>query len=377
MTDTLEIGKANYSGNRGEKLTFYRLGMKDNQRELVLRIAPPIKDLAASGNFGVYLKQHFGYSVAGKGDKRIPQTFNCIERKDKSKNIVQECPECTEIALRKADIEAKEASLKANKTPEEVIEAQLRPAKAWLKDHNCDRKWNMLAKNESNQWGFLAISHSTYENLLAEIKRLQSLGIEDPLGAERGVWFKFTRTGTKFNDIKDSVNAVMTANGESLTVKRDTLVAADYAALKSLPNLTGLGRKLTYDQIRSLVMSGGDENVVKAVFQSATPVRGETSPVPVAQPTTMAPTAPSAAAVAQVMATPIAPAVQPAATPVVPADIAAQFAAMQAELAKLRGQVATPVAAAPATVQTPTVSPSLQKSLDMDVEDFVRDYGNN
>ena len=375
MSNTLEIGKPNYSGNRGEKLTFYRLGMKDNQRELVMRIAPPIKDLASKGDYAIYLKQHFGYSVAGKGDKRIPQTFNCIERKDKNKNIVQECPECNEIAMRKADVESKTAKLKASNTAEEIIEAQLRPAKAWLKEHNCDRKWNMLAKNEGGQWGFLAISHTCYEDLQREIKELAKLGIEDPLGVDRGVWFRFNRAGQGFNDVKDTVTAVKTANGENIVIKRDTLVATDFAALQSLPNLTGMGRKLTYEQIKSLVLSGGDESAVKAIFQSAAPIRGETSPVPVTQPTGFVPTTATTTPVVESASVPPV-VVAEARVASIPPDFAQQFAAMQAELTKLRGGTPAPVAAP--VVEKPisqTIAPNIARSLDMDVDQFVAQFG--
>lgn len=378
---TLQIGKTNYSANRGEKLTFYRLGMKDNQRELVVRIAPPIKDLAEKGFTSVYVKQHFGYSVSGKGDKRIPQTFNCIERKDKNKNIIQNCPECDEIALRKADVLAKEAKLKADGVSEDVIEAQLRPAKAWLKEHNLDKKWNYLAKNESGQWGFLAISHTCWERLQLEVKRLQGLGFDDPFGVEQGVWFRFARTGNTFNTVEDTPSAVVVNMGNgTFGIKTDTLTEADFAALESLPNLTGMGRKVTYEQISMLVQSGGDEDVVKSVFQSST--RSETSPMPITQPTRSV-QVPSTAVAAITKPTPVAaPTPQPAAAPPqaapqAPSPQAAlleQMAALQAQLAALKAAPqAAPQVAAPARPGTP--SPSLTKQLDLDVDDFVAQFG--
>lgn len=378
---TLQIGKANYTANKGEKLTYYRLGMKDNQRELVLRIAPPIKDLAEKGFAAVYHKQHFGYSVTGKGDKRIPQTFNCIERKDRNKNIVQSCPECNEIALRKEAIATKEKSLSANNTPPEVIEAQLRPQKAWLKEHNCDRKWTLLAKNESGTWGYLAISNTCYEDLTREIKELATMGFEDPFGVDHGVWFRFSRTGTAFNDITDKVTAVKVNLGKgAFGIKEDALTQTDFAALEALPNLSQMGRKLTYEQIAMLVESGGDEEVVKSVFQSASSARSETSAVRSTSPTTLVDTEkPTEKLTEKVDAAPAKEAAKEA--PQKGEDLHAQLAALQAKLAAmnlteavLTEAVQTAKAAAPKATQ-PTISPELSKNLDMDVDDFVKTFG--
>lgn len=372
----LEIGKANYNGAR-DRIPYYKLGLKDNQRELTLRIAPPIKDLAKDGKFAVYLKQHFGYTISGRGDKPIPQLFACIERRDQSKNVVQSCPECDETAMRKADLAAREAKLKADGASPEVIEAQLRPGKEWLKSHNCDRKWNLFAKNESGVWGILTISHTCYERFRVEMKRLQTeFGIEDPLGVEDGVWFRFTRTGASFNDVDDSVKAVMVPGAVKgqFGVKTDSLTSADLQALEAMPSLSTLGRKLSYDQISRLVESGGDSTVVKAVFDSAAP-RRETSAVPTNAPvvrvdTSTVPPAPPAA-------TPAAPAGTLMAALASGPDLQAQINVLMAQLAaaKAAGAVVAPAPAPTQPVTQPTPSPSVKKSLEMDPDAFIAEYG--
>lgn len=365
---TLQIGKANYNANRGDKLVFYRLGMKDNQRELVLRIAPPIKDLAEKGSYATYVKQHFGYSMTGRGDKRFPVTFNCLERKDKMKNIVQNCPECDEISLRKADLAAKEAKLKAEGLNDEAIDAQLRVSKAWLKEHNCDKKWNLLAKNESGQWGYLALSHKAFEDFQREVKELAALGFADPLSVEEGVWFRFSRSGTTFNDVKDSCVAVKIAQGKGqIQIKTDTLTEKDFQALESLPSLSTLGRRINYEQISRLVQSGGDETVVKSVFESAQP-RQETSAVRTSGPVTNVSTDPAPVTTPVAAPAPITTAVTPA-TPVAN-DLAAQIAALQAQLAAAtRAPVSTP---APAKPTPATLPPSITTKLDMDPDAFLQ-----
>jgi hypothetical protein len=355
---TLQIGKPNYNRTNSEKLVYYRLGMKDNQRELTLFICPPIKSMAEDGAYATYVKQHFGYTLPGKGDKPYPKTFNCIEKRDKGRNVTQECPECNEIDLRKKAMEATEVRLKAANSTPEIIEAHLRPMKAWLKEHNCDKKWNLLAKNEANVWGILALSHTAFKDFQREIADLRKAGIEDPIGVT-GCWWRFTRTGTSFNDITDTCKAVQEKSGKSFMYKEATMTDSDFQALEAMPELTSLGTKISYEQIKMLVESGGDEAVVKSVFASSQ--RSETSAVrtsPVPSQVQVAPSNP-------VVSGPI-----PQLPPVVPSASAlqAQLAAAQAAVAALQKQAATPNV-------SPQPGPSITTQLDMDPEEFMAKFG--
>lgn len=365
---TMQIGKPNYNRTNTEKLTYYRLGMKENQRELTVFIAPPIKSMAADGNYAAYLKQHFGYTTPGKADKPIPMTFNCLERKDKNQNIVQECPECNEISLRKTSVETMEIKLKASNTPPEIIEAQLRPQRDWLKSHNLDRKWNLLAKSESGVWGILTLSHTAFKDLQREITDLRKLGVEDPIG-QTGVWFSFTRTGTAFNDIKDTCKAVQIRDGKSFSHKYGTLTELDLQALEAMPELITLGRKISYEQIKMLVESGGDENVVKSVFNLSQ--KTETSPVRTSPvPTTVQ--LPVNNPVVQNMPPPQTQVTAPA-TPAALSQEAlmAQLKQAQDALAKLQiGKTSTP-----SQPVNPQPGPSMTTSLDMDPDEFMAKFG--
>jgi hypothetical protein len=363
---SLQIGQPKYASS--EKLTYYKLGMKDGQRDLILRIAPPIKSLAEDGHYAVYLKQHFGYNMTGRGDKTFPIPFSCIERRDRNKNIVQECPECNEIALRKAALEARKAKGKTDGLTDDQIAAQNRPAIDWLKSHNCDKKWTLLAKNQSGAWGFLSLGHNAYTDLQREIKYLQGLGFEDPLGTEAGHWFHFNRVGNNFNDLTDTCKAVQERNGATFTYKTDALNQSDFAALEALPELTTLGRKISYEQITMLVESGGDAEVVKSVFDSAQKGR-ETSSVPTSQPTSRVETpstvtTPASAAGATTSA--------PVEAPKAPGQEAllAQMEALKAQLAAMSASTnSKPVATQPA----PT--PTMVKQLDMDPDQFLAEFG--
>lgn len=285
---TIAVGKPNYSGNSGfERPPFFKLGHKqDKDRVLITRIGPPVGDLAERGVWSRFLKQHFGYtiSVPGKnGEKRnIPVTFNCVEERDRDRNVTQKCPECEEIAAQKAKLEAKTQSMKAAGKSEEEIDTACRFMKSWLKDHNLDKKWHMVAKDVSGRWGFLTVSHSCYKLLKGNsenpgiIDRLVAKGA-DPLGVEKGIWFKLVRTGTHFNEIKDLPEIFMEEKADepgSYKLKYDALTDQDLEQIAKLPSLDSLGRPLTFDQIKMLVENGGDEEIVRSVMNLPRQTKG-------------------------------------------------------------------------------------------------------
>jgi hypothetical protein len=372
----MQVGKPNYNAGNKDRLTFFRLTMKDDGRFLSVRIAPPVKSLADEGKFAIYCKQHFGYGYRFKeGGPVVPQTFICIERKDrKSGSLIEECPECSENALRQTEYDAQLKRLVAGGMSEEAAKRQLMPLGTYLKEHNLDRKWNLLAKNKAGTWGILSISHKCYEALLAQIKELQALGIEDPLGIE-GVWFEFKRTGDSWNTIVDTVTVEKIASGKgNFSISTDTLTEVDFKAIEALPELTAIGRKLTYDQIKMLVSSGGAEDVVKSVMESGRK-----------QPTdTVRTNPPASEVVTSTGGGALGPTSAP--TPQLPsAPVAAAPNALQAQIEALQKQLAASLAAqqsaaapapAPEAPKTgPAPSPELQKKLDTDVDTFLRTFG--
>jgi hypothetical protein len=361
---TLKIGTPNYSSNNSstetQKTIYHRLGhAKPEQRTMVLRISPPLGELADRGIWSVYVKQHFGYTipvVVKNETKHIPVTFNCIERVDKNKNVIQPCPECEAIAARKKKFAEKKADLMAGGKSEQEAEAALAFMKGWLREHNLDKKWTMVAKNLAGQWGFATISHTCYKLLKGNAEApglIDQLVAKkyDPLGVEKGVWIKFTRSGQQFNDIKDFPIAYtegVDVGGERLErIKTDTLTQADLDQLEKLPALNTLGRHLTYDQIRMLVESGGDEATVRTVMDL--PVRANnapaTSPAPVPAPTQA------------------------------PVDEDDEVAKLQAALAAAQAKKS----AGGGVTQTPTPKPvqpsaAVVEALDEDLDDFLAKY---
>lgn len=280
--------------------------------------------------------------------------------------MIQPCPECDEIKAQHARLDAKVSEMaKAGRTAEE-IEAATAYLRVWKKDHNLDKKWTALAKNLGGQWGLLQISHTTYKSLKGNerepglIDKLVAKGI-DPLSPEKGVWFKFERTGTAFHEIKDHVEVLteeVVVNGEALAkVKFDSLTQADLNALETMPSLDDLGKALTYDQIRMLVESGGDEATVRLVMNLPT----ATPTPPSATSMVSAPTTNN-----QALKMEFAPAATPSPSP------ADELAALKARLAELQGAMA-PVST-PAAPQNPQPGANLKKDLSMDMNSFVEKF---
>lgn len=357
MSDTtLLIGKPNYS-TASNKLVFHKLGMKEDERVKSYFIAPPLGSLAEKGIWHVFSKQHFGYHLV-VGDKTIPVSFNCIEKKDRNKNIIQECPECNEIALKKSQLEAKQTALKAQGKSDEEIKNITRPLTDWLdwkSGHTLSMKQNLFAKSEQGAWGVLIISGTLLDSLKAKIAELRKAQIE-PIG-QTGIWFTLTRTVNDKNKVIDSAAPTEIRNGLSSTLKSYTLTEDDMQALAQLPALNSLGRNLSYEQIKQLVESAGEDSVVKAIF-GAPERRGETSAVPTTKPAVRAEVANTTPQTVQ-------------SKPVVPVTKVLQDNSqteLQAKIAALQAQLsAAQKPSEPVTVQT--------AQPDMTADEFLSQYG--
>lgn len=388
-TPPVIVGKANLNGSStgtGDRATYYRLGHKTPQdRTLVMRLGPPIGAAAQNGVWRRFIKMHFGYSIpvtTKTGERRnIPQTFVCLEETNRDGLITQECPECNEVRLQKEKLEQVTEELKKQgRTPEE-IEAAVKHKKAWLKEHNLDKKWYLLAKDPSHKWGVLTISYSCMKLLKEELENLEAKGM-DPLGVEKGVWIRFTRSGTNFNEIKDLPKVEMEDAGEgNFRIKFDTFTDSDYQQLGRLPELHTIGRVLTYDQVQQLVVSGGDETVVRTVMNLPTPSAktGGTE--------TSAGAAPSVQGTAFTGQNSMAPA-GPVIPPTIPAAITSaeidEEVVLQRQLEALKAKKAAAAAAAasapkttsPVQVPGPTPGPTLKSQLEVPMDAFLKQFEN-
>jgi uncharacterized C2H2 Zn-finger protein len=167
----IQVGKANYKSSESTRLIFHKLGHKEaKQRTLIVRLAPPIGPLADKGVWAVYLKQHWGYSVPFVGSdgktRNIPLNFKCVEKTDRDGTITVHCPECDMIRVQKDKLKAKKEALEKEGKSKEEVQAATQYVASWTRDHNCDRKWHIVAKDINGTWGFFQVSHADRKSVV-------------------------------------------------------------------------------------------------------------------------------------------------------------------------------------------------------------------
>lgn len=333
------------------------------------RILPPMKSLAESGEWAVYIGTHFGYKGVNSKDRSKPtyRPFKCIQERDfKTKMILQDCPECDLIAAREEELKVLEVDAKAKGHSAEEIKELKAPLATWLSDHNCDRKWHMNVKMQDGSFAVLQISHRTKKLLEAEIARVLSEDGIEALDLNQGVWFRFTRTG-KGTETQDTVSVEYESIKDAATgrvqrtVKLAPLTEAECEkALKECPDLAKNVREISYEQIKLLTQCSGDDEDVDEIL--ALGEKKEASPQTtrsVQQPASST-TAPKSQTQAAAPA-PATQAAQPAPAANAEADLQAQIAALQAKLAaQTAAPQPTPVqeAAPAAPAQPANVAPT-------------------
>jgi hypothetical protein len=275
------FGVAKHGGSGGYKN--FKLQPGSN----LFRIGPPYKSLAAAGKWFSYTKQHFGYH--GVGDEQRPKgrirTFICPEEIDRNTEMVKvECPECTKNKGFQIQVETRTAQYRTEGKKDEQIDILLGPLKGWLKEHNIDKKYLVLAKNENSEWGVLALPYKAKVDLDRVIKTCRAEDGFDPLDSEAGCWINFVRSGEGYQTTyaaNPAYEIVMVDGKRAKSIKMDTLTDADFDQISaSCPDLTTVGRRLSYEQISQLVECNGDPDEVDAIFNSG--VKVEKSPSAVA-----------------------------------------------------------------------------------------------
>jgi hypothetical protein len=358
------FGKPKYGGS-GSYAKNLKLQTDKNGQPVsaTYRILPPMKSLAESGEWAVYVGTHFGYKGVNPKDRSKPghRPFKCIEEKDyKTKMILQDCPECDLIAQRKDELDKLEASLKAKGHSSDEIEELTKPHKTWLFEHSCDRKWQMNVKCQDGSFGVLSLSHKTKKKLDAKIAQILTEDGIDALDLEQGVWFKFTRTG-KGIEVDDTVDVEYesvrdpSTNRVVRTIKMAPLTEAEInQALKECPDLATNVRALSYEQIKMLTECSGDDEEVEAILGLGQKKEGSPGARAAAAPRP----APAPAAAPRAAAPVSTPAPAPAPAAAAPAvDQAALIAQLQAQLAAAQAAAAaTP--AAPTATAAPTPAPA-------------------
>lgn len=364
---SVTFGKPNFNGSF-KKTKLYKLGTKkDSDRVMVIRIAPPFGDAAESGTWRRFVKQHWGYYIKGADDtgKGLPIPFLCVEETDRNGNVIVQCPECQERLKYEAQKDKKVAELeKLNKTEDEIKTATAHLT-SWLKEHNLDKSWYVVAKDLSGEWGHAVIKYKAMKILMEKINKLQAEEQIDPLSPEKGVWWKFTRSGDAYNEVvdvpdqyKEKVEVTIEGKIEKLErPKFDALLQSDLDQLATVQPLSAVGRVLTRDQIEMIVQSGGDETTLRTVTKIPAKSQATSKPTPATAAPTPAPAQETAA----------------------PAEEDDEVAKLQAQLAAAQKAKAAKAAPAPAA-STPTkppaeLTPAIKAALAKEnMEDFLKQF---
>lgn len=297
------FGKPKYgSGASGGSagFSFKRFKLETPKRggeptEGTYRIMPPFKSLAASGQWIKYHAEHYGYKGMNRdGTKAVARPFACVEEKDRrTKAVTVRCPKCDEIAQKKQERDLIEAQAKASgKSPDE-LEAILEPYDTWLRDHNVEKKYHLLAMNEAGEFGVLKIGYNHKLALEEECNQLLDRFKLDPLDLDSGVQFVFVRQ-YKDGKLHDTVRVkkIVQSDMSERIVLAPLSEEQQKTAAATLPDLNDVVTKITADQIRRLVSSGGDLQVVDSIFgmpQPAKPRINQPTEINRDQPNAMAP----------------------------------------------------------------------------------------
>jgi hypothetical protein len=240
----MKIGKPKY-GSDFVPTKYWKL--KDG--ESIYRILPPLGELADDGVWSVFYKVHYGYRNT-QGRMRVFQSSLVVDRGSK----MVEVPDAAVERIDRLKMELEKAKVSGNRGAIEKL-------KALLQTYNLDNNHYVNAIDFQGNIGVLKLRHRAKQALDAVIKKLNAQNI-DPLSADDGRFFTFTRSGNGL----DTTFQVAVAQ-EEITVPSIGLVKRDFvhrltpeiiARLgKEARELNKLFKKPTSDEI-ALIVSQSD-----------------------------------------------------------------------------------------------------------------------
>ena len=176
----MKIGKAKY-GAQNQQRKYFKL--KDGEQ--AYRILPPLGELADQGRWSVFHSVHYGYkSTDGK-----QKPFLTSEVKNRKTGMIEVADAAKDrITNLKAKLE------EAKKAGNKAVVDRLDPLVGSQGMYNLDNNHYMNVVDAQGNIGILKIRHKAKLALEAEIKKLNSDGV-DPLSVDNGRFFVFTRTG--------------------------------------------------------------------------------------------------------------------------------------------------------------------------------------
>lgn len=174
----MKLGKAKYGGNKKQ---YFKL--KEGQS--TFRILPPMGDLADDGVWSLYYRVHYGYTnAAGKS-----RPFESSLVKDGKKMVTS--PDAAVERLDKLKAKYDEAKKAGDKKVVEMLGKLVSESKS---RYNLDNNHYMNAIDTQGNIGVLKLRHTAKKALDVLIRELRDKNI-DPLDADNGRFFTFTRSG--------------------------------------------------------------------------------------------------------------------------------------------------------------------------------------
>lgn len=172
----MKLGKPKYEQSNKNYFAF-----KKDQNTFILRVLPPMGELADAGKWSAYHRVEFGYKTSD--GKLKPFLSPRVVNFNGMVEVESEAHKRRELLKSQAE-QAKAAG-------NTVLEQQ---CKEKLRQYNQDAKHYMNVVDLQGNVGLFKIGHRGFQALKAEIDRLRSEGV-DPVGIENGRYFVFNRSG--------------------------------------------------------------------------------------------------------------------------------------------------------------------------------------
>lgn len=256
----------------------------------IYRLFPPLGDLAETGTWAVFYRDHNGYGVPNPTDPGKPyrRPFMCPkEYKDwKTKLIKVPCVKCDQIETKKAELESLETRAREAGWPKEKLDLAAAPLKKWIRTHYVQGQWRIAVMNQIGELGVLFVPHKVkllVEQLYKELSEgRRPINLFD---VDSGCWLNFRRSGNKKNigEVQYKVDVVRSEevmpDGRVLYDIKSAALTEDQKekALSILPDLRTVVRIITAEQIQRLVDSDETPESTQAILEG--PLTGaEASP---------------------------------------------------------------------------------------------------
>jgi hypothetical protein len=173
----MKLGTPKYEQSKRNYFSF-----KKNQNTFILRVLPPLGDLAETGKWSIYHRVEFGYT--GSDGKMKPFLSPRVVNYGGMVEVESEAHKRREMI--------KEQQSQAKRAGNSVVVEQ---CTKMLQKYNQDAKHHMNVIDLQGNIGLFKIGHKGFQALKAEVDRLRSEGV-DPIGVENGRFFVFSRNGS-------------------------------------------------------------------------------------------------------------------------------------------------------------------------------------